>query len=85
MHLNRAVAVGMAQGPAKGLKLVDAIRGLDDYHLLPSVRAGLLARLGRTEEAVAELRRAAELTRNARERDVLLARAAAVGRSTAAQ
>jgi RNA polymerase sigma factor (sigma-70 family) len=77
VELNRAVAVGMARGPAEGLTLVDEIRGLDDYHPLPSVRAELLLRLGRTEEAVAELRRAAALTRNARERDALLARAAA--------
>jgi RNA polymerase sigma factor (sigma-70 family) len=78
VQLNRAVAVAMARGPAEGLALVDAITGLDGYHPLPSVRADLLSRLGRTEEAVAELRRAAELTRNARERDVLLARAAAM-------
>ena len=77
VRLNRAVAVAMAHGPAEGLALVDEIDGLDDYHPLPSVRADLLTRLGRTEEAVAELHRAAELTRNARERDVLLARAAA--------
>jgi RNA polymerase sigma factor (sigma-70 family) len=77
VELNRAVAVGMARGPAEGLLLVDAIRGLDDYHPLPSVRAELLLRLGRTEEAGAELRRAAALTRNARERDALLTRAAA--------
>jgi RNA polymerase sigma factor (sigma-70 family) len=77
VQLNRAVAVARARGPAEGLALVDAISGLDGYHPLPSVRADLLARLGRTEEARAELHRAAELTRNARERDVLLARAAA--------
>jgi RNA polymerase sigma factor (sigma-70 family) len=76
VQLNRAVAVAMARGPTEGLALVDSITGLDDYHPLPSVRADLLARLGRTEEAAAELRRAAELTRNAREREVLLARAA---------
>jgi predicted RNA polymerase sigma factor len=77
VQLNRAVAVGMARGPAEGLALVDAIRGLDEYHPLPSVRADLLLRLGRAEEAGAELRRAAALTRNAPERATLLARATA--------
>jgi RNA polymerase sigma factor (sigma-70 family) len=78
VHLNRAVAVAMATGPAEGLALLDTIRGLDDYHRLPSVRADLLARLGRTEEARADLERAATLAANARERDVLLARARAL-------
>ncbi|WP_326792671.1 RNA polymerase sigma factor [Streptomyces sp. NBC_00841] len=78
VELNRAVAVSMAQGPEAGLALVDALAGdpaLRAYHLLPSVRGDLLARLGRTDEARAEFRRAADLTRNARERALLLARA----------
>ncbi len=78
--LNRAVAVGMAFGPAAGLELVDPLTSepsLENYHLLPSVRGDLLAKLGRNEEARAEFQRAASLTRNARERDLLLARAAA--------
>jgi RNA polymerase sigma factor (sigma-70 family) len=77
--LNRAVAVAMADGPAAGLALVDALgteRALAGYHLLPSVRADLLQKLGRGPEARAEFERAASLTRNARERDLLLARAA---------
>jgi len=80
VELNRAVAVAMAFGPATGLELVDALAGepsLEGYHLLPSVRADLLARLGRFEEAHAELQRAASLTRNTRERELLLERAAA--------
>ena len=79
VELNRAVAVGMAEGPAAGLALVDALVGepsLRGYHLLPSVRGDLLAKLGRADEARAEFERAAALTRNARERDLLLARAA---------
>jgi RNA polymerase sigma factor (sigma-70 family) len=79
VELNRAVAVGMAEGPAAGLALVDALvaePSLASYHLLPSVRADLLAKLGRRAEARRELERAASLTRNARERDMLLARAA---------
>ncbi|GAA3481183.1 RNA polymerase sigma factor [Streptomyces yanii] len=78
VELNRAVAVSMAQGPEAGLALVDALAGdpaLKAYHLLPSVRGDLLARLGRTDEARAEFLRAADLTRNARERALLLARA----------
>ncbi|MET8504410.1 RNA polymerase sigma factor [Streptomyces sp. NPDC004787] len=78
VELNRAVAVSMAEGPEAGLALVDALAtapGLDRYHLLPSVRGDLLARLGRTSEARAEFTRAADLTRNARERELLLARA----------
>jgi RNA polymerase sigma factor (sigma-70 family) len=85
VELNRAVAVGMAFGPEAGLAAVDAVAGersLQDYHLLPSVRADLLAKLGRAEEAHAELERAAALTRNARERGLLLARAAALARTT---
>ena len=81
VDLNRAVALGMAFGPAVGLQLVDAIvatSALSDYHLLPSVRGDLLAKLGRTDEACAEFERAAALTRNARERAVLLDRAAGV-------
>jgi RNA polymerase sigma-70 factor, ECF subfamily len=80
VELNRAVAVSMAEGPAAGLALVDALAGeraLASYHLLPSVRGDLLARLGRHAEARGEFERAAALTRNARERDLLLARAAA--------
>jgi predicted RNA polymerase sigma factor len=76
--LNRAVAMSMAFGPAVGLELVDALMdepSLKTYHLLPSVRGDLLAKLGRVEEARAELERAAGLTRNARERALLLARA----------
>ncbi|WP_456228991.1 RNA polymerase sigma factor [Streptomyces sp. YJ-C3] len=78
VELNRAVAVSMAQGPAAGLAIVDAIAGepaLRDYHLLPSVRGDLLERLGRGEEARAEFLRAAGLARNEREREFLLGRA----------
>jgi RNA polymerase sigma-70 factor, ECF subfamily len=80
VELNRAVAVAMAFGPAAGLELVDALTAeplLAGYHLLPSVRGDLLAKLGRAEEARVEFERAASLTRNARERELLLARAAA--------
>jgi RNA polymerase sigma factor (sigma-70 family) len=80
VELNRAVAVAMAFGPQAGLELVDALAAvpaLQDYRLLPSVRGDLLARLGRREEAHAEFQRAAELARNARERQLLLERAAA--------
>ncbi len=80
VELNRAVAVAMAFGPRAGLELVDALAAapaLRDYRLLPSVRGELLARLGRREEAHAELERAAALTHNARERRLLLDRAAA--------
>jgi RNA polymerase sigma factor (sigma-70 family) len=76
VELNRAVAVGHAEGPAAGLAILDAITGLDDYHPLPSVRADLLTRLGRTAEAKAEFERAATLTRNATEKAALLKRAA---------
>jgi predicted RNA polymerase sigma factor len=80
VELNRAVAVSMAFGPTAGLELVDALvahGSLDGYHLLPSVRADLLIKLGRLDEARVDLERAATLTRNARERTLLLARAAA--------
>jgi RNA polymerase sigma factor (sigma-70 family) len=82
VELNRAVAVGMASGPAAGLQLVDAL--LDDpalrgYHLLPSVRGDLLKKLGRFDEARAEFETAASMTRNARERDLLLQRARECG------
>ncbi len=80
VELNRAVAVAMAFGPAAGLELVDALTAepsLKGYHLLPSVRGDLLARLGRPDEARVEFEKAAALTRNARERALLLARAAA--------
>ena len=80
VELNRAVAVAMADGPAAGLALVDQLMrepSLKSYHLLPSVRGDLLTKLGRDSEARAEFERAASLTRNARERDLLLARARA--------
>ncbi|HJT78437.1 MAG TPA: RNA polymerase sigma factor [Gemmataceae bacterium] len=80
VELNRAVAVAMAFGPQAGLDLVEALVGepsLRDYHLLPSVRGDLLAKLGRLAEARAEFERAAGLTRNARERALLLDRARA--------
>ena len=79
VELNRAVAVAMAYGPEMGLERVDALSSessLEDYHLLPSVRGDLLARLGRQGEARAEFERAASLTRNARERELLQERAA---------
>ena len=82
VELNRAVAVSMASGPARGLELVDALMAepsLASYHLLPSVRGDLLVKLGRLEEARAEFERAASLTRNARERALLHERAAACG------
>jgi RNA polymerase sigma-70 factor, ECF subfamily len=78
IDLNRAVAVSMAFGPAAGLEVVDALTAegaLENYHLLPSVRGDLLKKLGRLEEARAEFERAAALTRNVRERQLLLARA----------
>ncbi|PZS04123.1 MAG: RNA polymerase subunit sigma-24 [Chloroflexi bacterium] len=80
VELNRAVAIGMAFGPAAGLELVDALRSepsLQAYHRLPSVRGDLLVKLGRFDEARTELERAASLTRNARERTLLHERAAA--------
>jgi RNA polymerase sigma-70 factor, ECF subfamily len=80
VELNRAVAVMMAEGPAAGLALVDKLRReplLAGYHLLPSVRGDMLEKLGRHIEASSEFERAASLTKNAREREVLLGRAAA--------
>src|SRR5690606_28180378 len=85
VELNRAVAVAMAYGPAAGLELVDAlveVPALRSYHLLPSVRGDLLAKLGRWDEARTEFRRAAALTRNERERALLLRRASAPAGST---
>ena len=79
VELNRAVAVGMAYGPAAGLEIVDGLRDdptLAGYHLLPAVRGDLLARLDRNEEAASELARAASMTRNVPERTLLLERAA---------
>ena len=79
VELNRAVAISMAFGPAAGLEIVDTLTtepSLKTYHLLPSVRGDLLAKLGRFSEAHAEFKRAASLTRNARERELLLERAA---------
>jgi predicted RNA polymerase sigma factor len=78
VELNRAVAMGMAHGPQAGLDLVDRLLSepsMRDYHLLPSVRGDLLVKVGRREEARKEFERAAALTRNARERELLLARA----------
>jgi RNA polymerase sigma factor (sigma-70 family) len=85
VELNRAVAVSMASGPAAGLARVDRLTAepaLESYHLLPAVRGDLLAKLGRLGEARVELERAASLTRNARERELLLARAAACAGAT---
>ena len=85
VELNRAVAVAMAFGPAAGLELVDALtaeRSLENYHLLPSVRGDLLKKLRRLNEARAEFERAASLTRNARERRLLLERAQACAASS---
>lgn len=84
VELNRAVALGMAFGPAAGLEAVEALAAepsLKSYHLLPSVRGDLLAKLGRAEEAKAAFEQAAALTRNARERGFLLDRAAACARA----
>ena len=78
VELNRAVAIGMAFGPAAALNLVDALTAepsLRNYHLLPSVRGDLLCKLRRFDEARAEFEHAAALTRNTRERDLLLERA----------
>jgi RNA polymerase sigma-70 factor (ECF subfamily) len=83
VELNRAVAVAMASGPAAGLAIVDRLTAepaLRDYHLLPSVRGDLLKRLGRLDEARPEFERAATMTRNARERALLLERARACAR-----
>jgi RNA polymerase sigma-70 factor (ECF subfamily) len=82
VELNRAVAVGMAFGPEAGLRLVEKIAeepALRGYHLLPSVRGDLLAKLGRGGEAAADFARAASMTENARERELLLRRAAECG------
>jgi predicted RNA polymerase sigma factor len=80
VELNRAVAVGMADGAAAGLEIVNRLSSepaLEGYHLLPAVRGDLLGKLGRLEEARVEFERAAGLTRNVQEREILLARAAA--------
>jgi RNA polymerase sigma factor (sigma-70 family) len=82
VELNRAVAYSMAFGPASGLEIADALRGepaLQDYHLLPSVRADFLAKLGRFAEARTELERAVSLTRNTRERTLLQERVDKLG------
>jgi RNA polymerase sigma-70 factor, ECF subfamily len=79
VELNRAVAFAMAFGPAAGLELVDKLLlepSLKNYHLLPSVRGDLLSKLGRLDDARAEFERAAALTKNERERELLLERAA---------
>ena len=81
VELNRAVALSMAFGPATGLELLDQLLdepSLRNYHLLPSVRGDLLAKLGRTAEARAEFERAAGLARNDRERELLASRAEAL-------
>jgi predicted RNA polymerase sigma factor len=86
IDLNRAVAISMAYGPAKGLELVDVLTelpALRNYHLLPSVRGDLLSRLERFDDARAEFERAAALTRNTRERALLLDRAAAAALASA--
>jgi predicted RNA polymerase sigma factor len=80
VELNRAVAVAMASGPQAGLELIDSLTtepSLQTYHLLPSVRGDLLKKLGRMDEARSEFERAASLTRNERERNLLLERARA--------
>lgn len=82
VELNRAVAVGMARGPAAGLELVDPLArdpAMENYHLLPSVRGDFLKKLGRMDEARAEFERAASITRNVRERNLLLERARSCG------
>ena len=86
VELNHAVAVAMAFGPAAGLEIIDGLLSepsLKTYHLLPSVRGDLLRKLGRFDEAQAEFERAATLTRNARERDLMLDRARACARGSA--
>ena len=83
VELNRAVAISMASGPAAALNVVDELMSepaLKDYHLLPSVRGDFLSKLGRLQEAAKEFERAALLTRNTRERDLLMERAAACAR-----
>ncbi len=87
VELNRAVALAMAYGPQAGLEIVDSLASeplLEQYHLLPSVRGELLARLGRFDEARAEFEHAAALTLNRRERDLLLERARSAGNEQAA-
>ena len=87
VELNRAVAVSMAFGPAAGLEIVDALAdepALKNYHWLPSVRGDLLAKLGRPAEARQEFLRAAALTRNGRERELLEARAREAAAAAAA-
>jgi len=82
VELNRAVALSMAFGPAAGLEVVDTLAAepsLKAYHLLPSVRGDLLKKLGRLDEARAEFKRAAAMTQNTRERNLLLDRARACG------
>jgi predicted RNA polymerase sigma factor len=82
IELNRAVAVSMAEGPAAGLAIIDRIaddKQMRNYHWLPSVRGDLLAKLGRKQEAKEEFERAAMLAGNARERELLMERAAAMG------
>jgi RNA polymerase sigma factor (sigma-70 family) len=88
VDLNRAVAVAMAFGPAAGLEIIDELlseQSLKAYHLLPSVRGDLLRKLGRFDEARAEFERAATLTRNARERELVLDRARACARGSTKQ
>ena len=83
VELNRAVAIAMAFGPAAGLELADTLTAepsLQSYHLLPSVRGDLLSKLGRLDEARAEFERGAALTRNVRERRLLLDRASSCER-----
>ena len=85
VELNRAVAYAMAFGPAAGLEIVDGLTSepaLQSYYLLPSVRGDFLAKLGRFHEARSEFERAAALTRNSRERTLLLERAAAVSKES---
>jgi predicted RNA polymerase sigma factor len=82
VELNRAVALAMAYGPQAGLEVVDSLTSeplLENYHLLPGVRGDLLARLGRYNEARGEFERAASLTQNRREQELLLERARAAG------
>ena len=87
VELNRAVAVSMAHGPQAGLEIVDTLqneKALEHYHLLPSVRGDLLLKVGRFDEARRELERAASITRNVRERELLLERVAAIATTAAA-
>jgi RNA polymerase sigma factor (sigma-70 family) len=87
VELNRAVAVSMARGPQAGLEIIDTLqneKALEHYHLLPSVRGDLLLKVGRFDEARRELERAASITRNVRERELLLERVAAIATTVAA-